>query len=462
MSSYWYKGMSVNEAGNGIAMNFWSYGIPQSRLPLTVEIRAQFSGDGRATGTINPAILGNIGQLTGTGSAGGSAITSAILGVVAEFLAEGKAKVGERSLNLSELTSNVSTYTQYIRDITVVVGITGILGNYVEWNSDGSSTVLFTASATSDLLGNFTVTGQATVSIDAALGTASNVTGNGQATGLFTAIIGNAILWNSDGKATAYVDGVLGLQGYIDGEGRAHGTISNVFGHVVQINGDGNAEAVITGQVFKQPIIHSVRPAFLPVNAKKINLYIFGENFPLGCVATWTASPPVPLQTRRSSENKLVVKIPGELLQSRDRMGVINITVPQIQDLSSEGFQSQPAGGGKPVARLGDMSTGHFPFPARPNDQASTNVFANGIGVHRQGDHWVVHCAPICHDGRLQKGSKSVFTNSKQTGRVSDPIDCGDIVATGSPNVFIGMESRKSWFNSPTPWSKSDKEWGDI
>lgn len=182
----------------------------------------------------------------------------------------------------------------------------------------------------------------------------------------------------------------------------------------------------------------------------------------MGCVATWTASPPVPLQTRWASENKLVVKIPGELLQSPEKMGVINITVPQIQDLSSDGFQSQPAGGGKPAARLTDTSTGHFPFPPRQNDQASSNVFANNLGIHRQGDHWVVHCAPVCHDGRLLRGSKTVFANNKQAGRVSDPIDCGDVVATGSPNVFIGMEVHKSWFNTPTSWKESDKTWSEI
>ena len=44
------------------------------------------------------------------------------------------------------------------------------------------------------------------------------------------------------------------------------------------------------------------------------------------------------------------------------------------------------------VTRLGDMGTGHDCFPARNNDQASSNVIAEGIGVHRQGDHWVTHC----------------------------------------------------------------------
>jgi hypothetical protein len=44
------------------------------------------------------------------------------------------------------------------------------------------------------------------------------------------------------------------------------------------------------------------------------------------------------------------------------------------------------------VCRLGDRCSGHGCFPPRINDEASNNVFSNGIGVHRKGDHWITHC----------------------------------------------------------------------
>ena len=90
------------------------------------------------------------------------------------------------------------------------------------------------------------------------------------------------------------------------------------------------------------------------------------------------------------------------------------------------------------VCRLGDLCTGHGCWPTRPNDQGSPNVYANSIPVHRQTDHWVVHCCPPCHDGHLAHGSTSVFANGLELGRIGDPVDCGSNVLTGSPNVYAG------------------------
>ena len=91
------------------------------------------------------------------------------------------------------------------------------------------------------------------------------------------------------------------------------------------------------------------------------------------------------------------------------------------------------------VTRLGDNCTGHGCWPPRPNNQASPNVFVNGIAVHRQGDGWAVHCCgPACHAGNLAAGSATVYVNGKQCGRVGDSVNCGSTVAEGSPNVFAG------------------------
>ena len=92
------------------------------------------------------------------------------------------------------------------------------------------------------------------------------------------------------------------------------------------------------------------------------------------------------------------------------------------------------------VTRKGDKCTGHGGWPARVNDTASPDVFVNSIAVHREGDHWVKHCnaKPSCHDSTLASGSSTVFINSKQCGRVGDPVACGSKVAAGSSNVFAG------------------------
>jgi len=90
-----------------------------------------------------------------------------------------------------------------------------------------------------------------------------------------------------------------------------------------------------------------------------------------------------------------------------------------------------------PIVRLGDVSTGHGCFPSRPNDSASPNVFANGIPVHRVGDHWETHCCgPACHDGEEATGSPNVFANNLPVALIGDSVNCGDFDGEGSPNVF--------------------------
>lgn len=90
------------------------------------------------------------------------------------------------------------------------------------------------------------------------------------------------------------------------------------------------------------------------------------------------------------------------------------------------------------VTRLGDICTGHGCFPPRESIEGSPNVFCNSIPVHRQFDEWAEHCCSGCHDGELADGSETVFVNSKECGRITDPVSCGSYVATGSPNVFAG------------------------
>jgi len=92
------------------------------------------------------------------------------------------------------------------------------------------------------------------------------------------------------------------------------------------------------------------------------------------------------------------------------------------------------------VTRLGDTCTGHGAYPPRNNTGASGNIFVNGIGVHRKGDGWAVHCnpRPSCHGSVLGGGSSTVYANGKPIGRIGDPVACGSAVASGSGNVFAG------------------------
>ena len=97
------------------------------------------------------------------------------------------------------------------------------------------------------------------------------------------------------------------------------------------------------------------------------------------------------------------------------------------------------------ISVLGDYCSSHACFTSRPNDEASPDVFAEGVPVHRQGDHWVVHCCTHsehphgCHDSVLASGSSTVFVNGKQCARIGDPIACGSTDAgPGAPSVIVG------------------------
>lgn len=93
------------------------------------------------------------------------------------------------------------------------------------------------------------------------------------------------------------------------------------------------------------------------------------------------------------------------------------------------------------VARIGDtIATGHGCDGTTTLTGPSTNVFANNIGIERQGDPTVVHrltgrgCS-VTHTAVINVGSGNVYVNNKAIGRVGDSADAGSITS-GSPNVF--------------------------
>lgn len=70
-------------------------------------------------------------------------------------------------------------------------------------------------------------------------------------------------------------------------------------------------------------------------------------------------------------------------------------------------------------------------------DAGSSNVFANNIGVVREGDTMEVHpnsgCAP--HAPGLSTYSSNVYVNNKRIGRKGDEYSSHYII-TGSGDVF--------------------------
>lgn len=91
------------------------------------------------------------------------------------------------------------------------------------------------------------------------------------------------------------------------------------------------------------------------------------------------------------------------------------------------------------ITRIGDKCSGHGCFPPRSSTSGSGDVFVNGIGAHRVGDSWAVHCCgPSCHDSVMASGSSTVFVNGKAVARIGDNVACGSVSAQGSGNVFAG------------------------
>ena len=92
------------------------------------------------------------------------------------------------------------------------------------------------------------------------------------------------------------------------------------------------------------------------------------------------------------------------------------------------------------VTRIGDADVTHCSGMTRA--VGSGNVFANGIGVSRQGDVNTTHLLPgapcPAHAAPIASGSSTVFVNGKGCGRVGDSISACTSVAAGSGNVFAG------------------------
>ena len=94
------------------------------------------------------------------------------------------------------------------------------------------------------------------------------------------------------------------------------------------------------------------------------------------------------------------------------------------------------------VTRFGDADVTHCTGMTRLDK--SSNVFANNIGVSRQGDNNTAHLlppdVPPCpgHSAPIASGSSTVKVNGQGCGRIGDGITGCTSVAAGSSNVFAG------------------------
>ena len=90
--------------------------------------------------------------------------------------------------------------------------------------------------------------------------------------------------------------------------------------------------------------------------------------------------------------------------------------------------------------RIGDADVAHCSGMTRA--EGSGDVFANDIGVSRQGDNNTGHLLPgdpcPSHSAPIAVGSTTVFVNDKGCGRIGDSISGCTSVAAGSADVFAG------------------------
>lgn len=95
----------------------------------------------------------------------------------------------------------------------------------------------------------------------------------------------------------------------------------------------------------------------------------------------------------------------------------------------------------RPAARLGDSGAVHCsPFVIA---SGSPNVFVNGRPAASVGDASSVHLRPVgkkCfpHVSFISSGSARTFVNGKPMAALGDRLTLCTIIASGSPNVFVG------------------------
>ena len=94
------------------------------------------------------------------------------------------------------------------------------------------------------------------------------------------------------------------------------------------------------------------------------------------------------------------------------------------------------------VARIGDTNAPHC--GGHNMAEGSSSVFANGIGVCRLGDSTTVHLMPnpgppppcVNHAAPVNEASPNVYADGIKIARMNDGIAGCTSIAQGSNNVF--------------------------
>lgn len=94
-------------------------------------------------------------------------------------------------------------------------------------------------------------------------------------------------------------------------------------------------------------------------------------------------------------------------------------------------------------ATADSVKTNHGCVASTTTEGKSSNVFVNGIGIHRKSDLNTSHIYPVgnscpSHQTAISVGSSTVFANALGVARIGDSYTGGEEVSSGSSNVFAG------------------------
>lgn len=91
------------------------------------------------------------------------------------------------------------------------------------------------------------------------------------------------------------------------------------------------------------------------------------------------------------------------------------------------------------VVLVGDIDTGHPPFPPTPVMTGSGTVLLDGKALARIGDPLMIHAAPPIppHPRAVAAGSSSVLVEGVPVARTGDLVSCGGVLI-GSGTAVSG------------------------
>lgn len=87
------------------------------------------------------------------------------------------------------------------------------------------------------------------------------------------------------------------------------------------------------------------------------------------------------------------------------------------------------------VTYNGAMTTGHGKAKPTQLVATQTKMFVDGLAVVVAGDPIIPHRG---HEGVTIPSQTKLFIQGKPAIMIGDSISCGDMVAMGSPKLFVG------------------------